>query len=44
VRHILVYLGVNDGNLQQGSMRADLNVSLRRPGEGLSASKVEIKT
>ena len=43
VRHILMYLGVNDGNLQQGSMRADLNVSLRRAGEGLSASKVEIK-
>lgn len=43
VRSILMYLGVNDGNLQQGSMRADLNVSLRRPGHGLPATKVEIK-
>lgn len=42
LRQILVYLGVNDGNLQEGSMRADLNVSLRNP-DGSLGTKVEIK-
>ncbi|MGI8826057.1 MAG: Asp-tRNA(Asn)/Glu-tRNA(Gln) amidotransferase subunit GatB [Chloroflexota bacterium] len=43
LRQILMYLGVNDGNLQEGSLRADVNVSLRRPGDSLPTSKVEIK-
>jgi aspartyl-tRNA(Asn)/glutamyl-tRNA(Gln) amidotransferase subunit B len=42
LRQILMYLGVNDGNLQEGSMRADVNVSVRRPGEPMG-TKVEIK-
>jgi aspartyl-tRNA(Asn)/glutamyl-tRNA(Gln) amidotransferase subunit B len=42
LRQILMYLGVNDGNLQEGSMRADVNVSLQRV-DGLSGTKVEIK-
>jgi aspartyl-tRNA(Asn)/glutamyl-tRNA(Gln) amidotransferase subunit B len=42
LRQILMYLGVNDGNLQEGSMRADVNISLRRPG-GEPGPKVEIK-
>lgn len=42
LRQILMYLEVNDGNLQEGSMRADVNISLRRPGEALGP-KVEIK-
>jgi aspartyl-tRNA(Asn)/glutamyl-tRNA(Gln) amidotransferase subunit B len=42
LRQILMYLGVNDGNLQEGSMRADVNISLRRPG-GELGPKVEIK-
>ncbi len=32
VRSILRYLGTCDGNMEEGSMRADVNVSLRRPG------------
>ena len=32
LRSILRYLGTCDGNMEQGSMRADVNVSVRRPG------------
>ena len=35
VRAILRYLGTCDGNMQEGSMRADVNVSVRRPGAEL---------
>ncbi len=35
LRTILRYLGTCDGNMEEGSMRADVNVSVRRPGEGL---------
>ena len=35
LRTILRYLGTCDGNMDQGSMRADVNVSVRRPGEEL---------
>ncbi|GAC1467654.1 MAG: Asp-tRNA(Asn)/Glu-tRNA(Gln) amidotransferase subunit GatB [Chloroflexota bacterium] len=43
IRQVLMYLGVNDGNLQEGSMRADVNVSLRHSGEPVPSTKVEIK-
>ena len=33
LRTILRYLGTCDGNMEQGSLRADVNVSVRRPGE-----------
>ena len=32
LRSILRYLGTCDGNMEEGSMRADVNVSVRRPG------------
>ncbi len=35
LRAILRYLGTCDGNMEEGSMRADVNLSLRRPGEAL---------
>ena len=35
LRAILRYVGSCDGNMEQGSMRADVNVSVRKPGEGL---------
>ncbi|HSK38673.1 MAG TPA: Asp-tRNA(Asn)/Glu-tRNA(Gln) amidotransferase subunit GatB, partial [Arenibaculum sp.] len=34
LRAILRYLGTCDGNMEEGSMRCDVNVSVRRPGEG----------
>ncbi len=33
LRTILRYLGTCDGNMDEGSMRADVNLSVRRPGE-----------
>ena len=42
LRAILRYLGTCDGNMEEGSMRADVNVSLRRPGEELG-TRAEIK-
>jgi len=35
LRSILRYLGTCDGNMEEGSMRCDVNVSVRRPGEAL---------
>ncbi len=42
MRSILRYLGTCDGNMQEGSMRADVNVSVRRPGGDLG-TRCEIK-
>ncbi len=42
VRAILRYLGTCDGNMEEGSMRADVNVSVRRPGDDLG-TRAEIK-
>ena len=33
LRSILRYLGTCDGNMEEGSLRADVNVSVRRPGD-----------
>lgn len=43
VRQILRYLDVCDGNLEEGSLRCDCNVSVRRQGETALGTKVEIK-
>jgi len=42
LRTILRYLGTCDGNMEKGSLRADVNVSVRRPGEPLG-TRCEIK-
>ncbi|WP_294540758.1 Asp-tRNA(Asn)/Glu-tRNA(Gln) amidotransferase subunit GatB [uncultured Rhodoblastus sp.] len=42
LRTILRYLGTCDGNMEQGSLRADVNVSVRRLGESLG-TRCEIK-
>jgi aspartyl-tRNA(Asn)/glutamyl-tRNA(Gln) amidotransferase subunit B len=42
VRTILVYLGTCDGDMEKGNLRADVNVSVRRPGEELG-TRCEIK-
>src|SRR5690606_13307082 len=42
LRSILRYLGTCDGNMDEGSMRADVNVSVRRPGEAFG-TRCEIK-
>jgi aspartyl-tRNA(Asn)/glutamyl-tRNA(Gln) amidotransferase subunit B len=42
VRTILMYLGACDGDMDKGNLRADVNVSVRRPGEGFG-TRCEIK-
>ena len=42
LRTILRYLGTCDGNMEQGSLRADVNVSVRKPGAPLG-TRCEIK-
>jgi aspartyl-tRNA(Asn)/glutamyl-tRNA(Gln) amidotransferase subunit B len=43
LRTILQYLGVCDGNMEEGSLRCDANVSLRPRGSRQFGTKVEIK-
>ena len=43
LRQIVMYLGVCDGNLQEGSMRADANVSVRKKGAGKLGQRTEMK-
>jgi aspartyl-tRNA(Asn)/glutamyl-tRNA(Gln) amidotransferase subunit B len=42
LRTILRYLGTCDGNMEEGSLRADVNVSVRRPGDAFG-TRCEIK-
>jgi aspartyl-tRNA(Asn)/glutamyl-tRNA(Gln) amidotransferase subunit B len=42
IRSIVRYLGTCDGNMQEGSMRADVNVSVRKPG-GELGTRSEVK-
>lgn len=43
LRDVLVALGVNDGNLEEGSFRCDANVSLRPAGQERLGTRVELK-
>lgn len=43
MRNILVYLEACDGNLQEGSLRCDCNVSIRKKSDKKLGTKVEIK-
>jgi len=43
LRDVVVYLGVNDGNLEEGSFRCDANVSVRKVGETTLRNRVELK-
>jgi len=43
LRLSLIYLGINDGNLEEGSFRCDANVSVRRKGESKLGTRVELK-
>lgn len=43
LRRILLYLGVSDGNMQEGSLRCDVNISVRPVGQEKFGTKVEIK-
>ncbi|MHB8879259.1 MAG: Asp-tRNA(Asn)/Glu-tRNA(Gln) amidotransferase subunit GatB [Myxococcaceae bacterium] len=43
LRDVLVYLGVNDGNLEEGSFRCDANVSVMRKGATQYGTRAELK-
>ena len=43
LRLALIYLEINDGNLEEGSFRCDANVSVRRKGESKLGTRVELK-
>jgi aspartyl-tRNA(Asn)/glutamyl-tRNA(Gln) amidotransferase subunit B len=43
LREILVALGVNDGNMEEGSLRCDANVSVRPAGQTTLGTKTEVK-
>jgi aspartyl-tRNA(Asn)/glutamyl-tRNA(Gln) amidotransferase subunit B len=43
LRNLLVYLGVCDGNMEEGSLRCDANVSMRPEGQKELGTKTEVK-
>ncbi|MCO5284956.1 MAG: Asp-tRNA(Asn)/Glu-tRNA(Gln) amidotransferase subunit GatB [Chitinophagaceae bacterium] len=43
VRSIVRHLGVCDGNMEEGSLRCDVNISVRKKGDPRLGTKVEIK-
>jgi aspartyl-tRNA(Asn)/glutamyl-tRNA(Gln) amidotransferase subunit B len=43
LRQIVLWLGVNDGNLEEGSLRCDANVSIRPVGQTALGTKAEVK-
>jgi aspartyl-tRNA(Asn)/glutamyl-tRNA(Gln) amidotransferase subunit B len=43
LRATLVWLGVNDGNMEEGSLRCDANVSIRKAGAATLGTKAEVK-
>jgi aspartyl-tRNA(Asn)/glutamyl-tRNA(Gln) amidotransferase subunit B len=43
LRDTLVWLGVNDGNMEEGSLRCDANVSVRPVGQAALGTKAEVK-
>ena len=43
IRRIVRYLGISDGNMEEGSMRCDVNISVAAKGATVLGTKVEIK-
>ena len=43
IRQIVTYLGICDGNMEEGSLRCDANVSIRKKGETKLGTKLEVK-
>ncbi len=43
IKQIVTYLGICDGNMEEGSLRCDANISIRSKGETTLGTKTEIK-
>lgn len=44
IQRIVRYLGVGNGNMQEGSLRCDVNVSVRPIGQSKFGTKVSLRT
>lgn len=43
IRHLVRWLGISDGNMEEGSLRCDVNVSVRKKGDPAFGTRCEIK-
>ena len=43
IRQLVTYLGICDGNMEEGSLRCDANISVRKRGETKFGTKTEVK-
>lgn len=43
MRHLVRWIGVSDGNMEEGSMRCDVNISVRKKGETTFGTRCEVK-
>lgn len=43
MRHLVRWLGVSDGNMEEGSMRCDVNISVRQRGDDQLGTRCEVK-
>jgi aspartyl-tRNA(Asn)/glutamyl-tRNA(Gln) amidotransferase subunit B len=43
IRQLVTYLGICDGNMEEGSLRCDANVSIRKKGDTRLGTKIEVK-
>lgn len=43
IRQLVTYLGICDGNMEEGSLRCDANVSVRKKGDAKLGTKIEVK-
>ncbi|MBK8965449.1 MAG: Asp-tRNA(Asn)/Glu-tRNA(Gln) amidotransferase subunit GatB [Lewinellaceae bacterium] len=43
IRHLVRWLGISDGNMEEGSLRCDVNVSVRETGDPAYGTRCEIK-
>ncbi len=43
IRQIVLYLGICDGNMEEGSMRCDANISIRKKGDTKLGTRTEVK-
>lgn len=43
IKQTLVYLGINDGNMEEGSLRCDANISVRLKGSDKLGTRTEVK-
>jgi len=43
IHHLVTFLGICDGNMEEGSLRCDANISVRKSGDPVFGTRVEVK-